>query len=426
MDAPFVLTGAIASPRSRESMDWWPDGALVVDQKGSFAYVGQRDSLPEQYHALPQQQIDGLIFPGFIDAHVHLPQLDCRGKFGETLMEWLHDFIYPAEQRFENENIARNTAQRFFRALIETGTTTAMVFGTSHERATHIAFEEAEHCGLRIIMGSMLMDRNAPQALCVEASQAQYAMERLIERWHLATPLLRYAVSPRFAPACSPELLRMAGDTARRHSLHVQTHFNESPGEIASVRALFPEAESYADVYEASGLLGPNTILGHSVHTDVRQLQQIAATSTAVAHCPDSNLFLGSGRFPLEAHLEHGIRIALGSDVGAGTTLSMLSVMRSMSHAQGKSLHPFLPLYHATLGAAEALGLDNETGSLTAGKSADLITISLSPEPGANEAFISGNPIDIASALLYSTSEEHIQRLWVRGKELTPSAPTHG
>jgi guanine deaminase len=420
---PFVLTGPAASPRSPNAMDFWPAAAVAVDEKGRILYAGDATMLPEPLQSLRRQNVEGLLFPGFIDAHVHLPQLDCRGRFGETLLDWLRDFVYPAESLFMDDAIARDVARRFFQALIDAGTSTAMVYCTSHARATNIAFEEAERSGLRVIMGNMLMDRGAPGQLCVPADEAMIETEELIRRWHRATPLLRFAISPRFAPACSSELLHRAGKLAAKHGLHIQTHFNESLEEVASVRSLYPEAAHYAEVYHAAGLLGTKTVLGHSVQTGIPEAELLFRTGTAVAHCPDSNLFLGSGRFPLELHQQHGIRIALASDVGAGTTLDMLSVMRSMCHAQGRSLHPFLPLFLATLGAAEALSLQHETGSLTPGKSADIITIPLPEHIVRGGSLHSITPADLASALVYTTSCERVLRHWVCGRERT-TAPT--
>ncbi|MCZ7557685.1 MAG: guanine deaminase [Bacteroidia bacterium] len=421
---PFVLRGAAANPRGSREMDFWPDATIAVDEKGIIRYAGKAAALPEQWQPVAQQRVGGVLFPGFIDAHVHLPQLDCRGRFGTSLLNWLHDFIYPAESLFEDDAVARDVARRFFQALTDAGTSTAMVFCTSHSRATDIAFEEAEASGLRVIMGNTLMDRGAPEQLCVPAMQAMIETERLIERWHRATPLLHFAVSPRFAPACSSELLRQAGVLAAKYDLHIQTHFNESLQEITSVRAIFPQTAHYAAVYHEAGILASKTVLGHSVHTSDSEMTLLAESGTAVAHCPDSNLFLGSGRFPLELHEQYGIRVALASDVGAGTTLNMLSVMRSMCHVQGRSLHPLLPLFLATLGGAQALNLQDETGSLTPGKSADIIVI---PFPGNSldsSELRSLTAVDLASTLVYTTSCERVLRHWVGGRELPVTAAT--
>ncbi|MBN1446957.1 MAG: guanine deaminase [Bacteroidetes bacterium] len=417
MNAPFRIHAPVVSPSGRDRIAWHPRGVVAVDEDGRILFRGDEDDLPESLTALPAISCGDVLLPGMIDAHVHLPQFDCRGKFGATLMEWLDRFIYPEEMRFAQETVARDTARRFYHALLEAGTTTAMVYGSVHERATHIAFEEAERAGLRIILGNVLMDRGAPAALLLSTKEALVASERLIETWHRKTPLLSYAITPRFAPTCTPELLRGAGALAAKHDTWVQTHINETSGEIARVRELFPESAHYTGVYREAGLLGDRTVLGHNIHTDDEQMEVLREHNCAVAHCPDSNLFLGSGRFPLERHEQYGIRTALGSDVGAGTTLSMLHVMRTMSYVQGRSLHPFLPLFHATLGGAEALGLANETGSLEVGKSADMITVHVERQFCRGKTLQDLSDVEIASVLVYRTPETVVRRVWIRGKE---------
>lgn len=423
MSAPFRLHGALLSPRDRGQADWHPQGALVVDEHGRIAWRGDAADMPGQYLPLPVIDTSHVMLPGLIDAHVHLPQLDCRGKFGASLLEWLDRFIYPEEQRFAAETIAREGARRFFSALITAGSTTAMVFSTVHEAATHIAFEEAERAGLRIILGKVLMDREAPEALCEHAAEGLAATTRLIERWHRKTDRLWYAVTPRFAVSCSPPLLAGAGELARRHDTYVQTHCNESTGEIARVHALFPHAPHYAAVYDEAGLLGTRTLLAHNIHAREEELALLAARGCAVAHCPDSNLFLGSGRFPIEAHERHGLRVALGSDVGAGTTLSMFHIMHAMSHVQGRGLHPLYALFHATQGAADALGLGDRIGSLDVGKEADMIEVCLDQRfcKGKNLAQLSAQ--EIASVLVYRSTELRVMRMWVGGGIILPDSP---
>ena len=419
MNAPFRIHAPVVTPIARDRIAWHPRGAVAVDERGRILFRGEERDLPEELLALPELRSDDLLLPGLIDAHVHLPQFDCRGKFGTTLLEWLDRFIYPEEMRFAREEVARDTARRFYRALLNAGTTTAMVYGSAHERATHIAFEEAERVGLRILLGNVLMDRNAPAELLLDAAEAIAASERLIEAWHRRTPLLSYVISPRFAPTCSAELLSGAAKLAERHDTHIQTHLNESDSEIARVRELFPDSAHYTDVYRRAGLLTPKSVFGHDIHTDDDQLAMLAARDCAVAHCPDSNLFLGSGRFPIELHERHGIRVGLGSDVAAGTTLSMLHVMRTMSYAQGRSLHPFLPFHTATLGGAEALTLASETGSLDAGKSADMISVHVERQFCRGKSLQDLSDVEIASVIVYRTAETAMRRVWVGGAELT-------
>lgn len=419
MNPPFRLHAPLLTPRTKETLAWHPRGAVAVDEHGRILYGGAEDALPEALLALPSEQLDDILIPGLIDAHVHLPQYDCRGKFGASLLEWLDRFIYPEEQRFADEAVARDIARRFFAGLLRAGTTTAMVYATVHPRATHIAFEEAERSGLRIIMGNVLMDREAPPALCVDAETSIRASEGLIEAWHGKDDRLFYAITPRFAPTCTPGLLRDAGVLAEKHGTWIQTHLNETAGEIARVRELFPDARDYTDVYDQAGLLTGHSVLGHNLHTDDVQLDVLRKRGCAVAHCPDSNLFLGSGRFPLEQHGQHELRIALGSDVGAGTTLSLFQIMRSMSYVQDRSLHPRIPFYHATLGGAAALGFADRIGSLEAGKQADMVAVHVDRHFPRGKSLDELSSTEIASALVYRTQEAAVRRLWLGGREIS-------
>lgn len=419
MNAPFRIHAPVVTPIARDRIAWHPHGVVVVDEDGRILFRGDERDLPEEMQALPKLRSDDVLLPGLIDTHVHLPQFDCRGKFGATLLEWLDRFIYPEEMRFAREEVARDTARRFYLALQNAGTTTAMVYGSVHERAAHIAFEEAERAGLRILLGNVLMDCNAPAELLLPAGEALAASERLIEAWHRRTPLLSYVISPRFAPTCSAELLRGSAELAERHDTHIQTHLNESVSEISRVRELFPDSAHYTGVYRQAGLLTPKSVFGHNIHTDDEQLSMLAAHGCAVAHCPDSNLFLGSGRFPIDMHEQHGIRVGLGSDVAAGTSLSMLHVMRTMSYVQGRSLHPFLPFHSGTLGGADALGLAAETGSLDTGKSADMIALHVEREFCRGKSLQELSDVEIASVIVYRTAETAVRRVWVGGNELT-------
>ena len=415
---PFTLLAPILSPESATSASWIPHGALSVDGSGRILYCGDHGAIPETLAGLPTRILDGVLVPGFVDCHTHLPQYDCRGKFGVTLMEWLDHFIYPEEARFADERVARDVARRFFRGLLEAGTTTAAVYSSVHTRATWVAFEEAERARLRVILGKVLMDRDAPDALCEPVATAVRETRALIEAWHHKTPRLLYAVTPRFAPTCSPALLRAAAEIADEMSVYVQTHLNESPAEIALVSSLFPSASSYTRVYDEAGLLGPRTILAHNIHPDDSELDLCEERNAAVAHCPDSNLFLGSGRFPLERYDGRSIRIGLGSDVGAGTSLSMPVVMRSMAWVQGRSLHPFALLYHATLGGARALSLDDETGTLRAGLSADMVEIRIDEHFAKGRHLTDLRAIEAASAVVYRSETHDVRRVWMGGELL--------
>ena len=334
------------------------------------------------------------------------------------MLEWLERFIYPEEARFADETVARDVSSRFFRGLTEAGTTTAMVFASVHLRATHVAFEEAERSMLRVILGKVQMDRDVPGELLESADASLRDTEELIRAWHRKTDRLWYAVTPRFVPTCSMDLMQRSAALATRHGTYVQTHLNESLAEVRIVRELFPDADSYSGVYRDAGLLGERTVLAHNIHPSDAELALCEQHRCAVAHCPDSNLFLGSGRFPLERYAGRDIRIGLGSDVGAGTTLSMFEVMRSMSWVQGRSLHPFLPLYTATLGGATALSLDAQIGSLETGKQADMVAVRVDRHFHRGRDLAQLTPLEIASAIVYRTQPGDVREVWVGGESL--------
>ncbi len=415
-----LLRAPILNPVSPEQADWHPDGALAVDARGTILYAGNAATLPGELATLPERRSTCVAIPGFVDTHIHLPQYDCRGKFGVSLLDWLNAFIFKEEARFAGEAVARDMSQRFFTGLCAAGTTTAMVFSSVHEHATSIAFEEAERSSLRIIMGKVQMDRNVPEALLETAGDSIAATRRLIERWHRATDRLWYAITPRFAPSCTMELMQADAALAARYGAYIQTHINESPEEIAFVHGLFPDATDYTDVYEQAGLLGPRTVLAHNVHPTDRELDRCEALDCAVAHCPDSNLFLGSGRFPIERYEGRRIRVGLGSDVGAGTTLSMMTIMRAMTHVQMRSLHPFIPLYHATLGGARALSLDDTIGSLTPGRQADYLLVDLGDHFSGGRPLTSLKAIEAASTLVYRAHQQDITQVVVGGSPVFP------
>ncbi|HXI13153.1 MAG TPA: guanine deaminase [Thermoanaerobaculia bacterium] len=357
------------------------DGYVLVDDSGLIAATGHFDERPSN----PDLEVvdrgrDILIVPGFVDTHLHAPQLEMIGSYGGHLLEWLNRYTFPTEARFADVNHAREIASALFDELLRHGTLTALIFSTVHEGATSAFFEEAERRGVRAIIGKTMMDRNAPDNLLEDPEESYEASRRLLTTWH-GRGLLRYAITPRFAPTSTPRLLELAGKLKREFpDAYVHTHISENVAEVAWVRELFPEADSYAEVYREAGLLGERSILAHGVHLEDRELTLLAATRTKISHCPNSNLFLGSGLFPLRRILDHGVEISLGSDIGAGTTPSMFTAMADaykVQQVQGVSLTPFQLWYLATLGGAEALCMGDETGSLEAGKDADFNLLDL-------------------------------------------------
>lgn len=316
-----------------------------------------------------------LILPGFVDTHVHCPQLDVIASYGTELLDWLNTYTFPAERRYADAAVAQRGAERFLDALLAHGTTSAVVFPTVHKVSAEALFEAAAQRGMRLITGKVLMDRHAPDGLRDDVDQARRDCEDLIARYH-QRERLAYAVTVRFAPTSTPEQLAMAGDLCRQDaSLYMQTHVAENRSEVAWVAQLFPEARSYLDVYDRVGLLHPRAVLAHGIWLDEADRRVLAGSGAHIAHCPSSNLFLGSGLFDWAATRAAGVGISAASDVGGGTSLSLQRTLADGYKVQalaGQRLTAWAGLHAATLGAAQALGLSEELGQLQPGTLADV------------------------------------------------------
>ncbi|MGZ5236856.1 MAG: guanine deaminase [Caldimonas sp.] len=316
-----------------------------------------------------------LVLPGFIDTHVHSPQIDVIASYGNELLDWLTTHTFPAEARHADGAHTEAAAALFLDALLAHGTTSAVVFPTVHKASVDALFGAAEARGMRVVAGKVLMDRNAPDELRDDTAGAERDMEELIARWH-GRARLAYAVTVRFAATSSPEQLALAGRLcAADPSLYMQTHVAENRAEVRWVRELFPEARSYLDVYARAGLLNARSVFAHGIWLDDADRAAIAAAGAQIAHSPSSNLFLGSGLFGWRAAEQAGVNVSLASDVGGGTSLSMLRNMADAYKIQalcGERLTAWKALHAATRGAAHALGLGAEIGSLDPGSSADL------------------------------------------------------
>ncbi|MBT8108522.1 MAG: guanine deaminase [Gammaproteobacteria bacterium] len=368
--------GEQSDPHAYEYFD---DGLLVIDE-GRVFDVGRAemllDKLPGDVPVIDYR--NKLIVPGFIDCHVHFAQLDIIGSFGAQLLDWLHQYAYPAEERFVDPDHAREVASVFVDELLRNGTTTALVFGTVHAHSADAIFEAAEARGMRLIAGKVLMDRNCPTSLR-DDPQTGYAESRaLIEKWH-GRGRLGYAITPRFALTSSAEQLAAAGRLAAEYpDVWVHTHLAENRDEVEQIARQFPESRSYLDVYDHFGLLRERAVFAHCLHMDDADRATMSAKGGAAAFCPTSNLFLGSGLFRLAAMREAGIRCGLGTDVGGGTSLSLLrtaSEAYKVLHLQEHALPAMRALYLATLGAAEALNLDDKIGNFEKGKEADFVAL---------------------------------------------------
>ncbi|MBT8766364.1 guanine deaminase [Metapseudomonas boanensis] len=383
-----AILHSIADPAQvgiEQSYQYFEDGLLVVED-GRVAAVGNAEALLPTLAAGTEvrEYHDALITPGFIDTHIHYPQTGMIASYGEQLLDWLNTYTFPTEKQFADKAHAADVAGIFLKELLRNGTTTALVFGTVHKESVDAFFEAAQALDLRMIAGKVLMDRNAPDYLTDTAESGYADSKELIERWH-GKGRLHYAVTPRFAPTSTPEQLELAGKLfAEYPGLYMHTHLSENRKEIEWVKELFPERKGYLDVYDHYKLIGQRSVFAHGVHLCDDECKRLAETGSAVAFCPTSNLFLGSGLFDLQKLEEHGVRVGLGTDVGAGTSFSQLQSLNEaykVMQLQGKKLDPFKSLYLATLGGARALYLDDRIGNFQAGKDADFVVLDYKATP---------------------------------------------
>lgn len=409
-----------------QSHQWFEDGHLAVDERGRITSVGAwRDAPAGEWVDLSGK----LIVPGFVDTHLHAPQLEMIGSYGGHLLEWLNRYTFPTERKFADPVHARRVATAFYDELLRNGTLTALIFSTVHATATEIFFEEAERRGFRGIIGKTMMDRNAPEYLLDASPQQSYEESRaLLVKWH-GRGLLHYAITPRFAPTSTPEQLELAGQLRREFpDAWVHTHISENQNEVRWVQELFPEAE-YADVYDHYGLLGDRSVLAHGVWLTAEELDLLSRRGSRIAHCPNSNLFLGSGLFPLHRVLQAGVVVGLGSDIGAGTTPSIFTAMADaykVQQVQSVSLSPFQLWYLATLGGARALSLDGETGSLEPGKSADFLVLDLGATPLLELRTRDASSLeDLLAGLIFMGDDRAVERSFIAGR-LVSSRRTTG
>ena len=360
------------------------EDGLLISHEGKISWFGTWEEGQSQLNAdmNVQHYPDQLIVPGFIDTHIHFPQSEMIGAYGEQLLEWLNTYTFPTEIQFEDKAYADKIAQFFVNELLKNGTTTALVFCTVHPQSVDALFEVAEQYQMRLIAGKVMMDRHAPEALCDTAESAYADSKALIEKWHGKGRNL-YAITPRFAPTSTPEQLSAAGKLkAEFPDVYVHTHLSENKNEIAWVKDLFPEQKGYLDVYHHYGLTGSRSVFAHCVHLENEEWDCMHQTDSAIAFCPTSNLFLGSGLFPLKKTWEKQVKVGLGTDVGAGTSFNQLQTLNEaykVQQLQGDKLSAFEALYHATIGGAKALDLDEKLGNFNIGKEADFVVLDLKP-----------------------------------------------
>ena len=361
------------------------DGGLLIEngiitQFGSYASVKVR--APEACETIDHRP--HLIMPGFIDPHIHFPQMQVVGSYAGALMEWLNTYTFVEEQRFDDELHATRIAGRFFDELIRHGTTTAAAYCSVHRVSADCFFAEATRRNMRMIGGKVMMDRNAPDALTDTPQSSYDDTQHVIDRWHDRSRC-HVAITPRFAITSSPEQLEMAQALAQENpKLHIQTHLSENHEEIAFATSLYPIARDYTDIYAHYGLLSDRTLLGHAIHLSEREIATLAETGAVAVSCPTSNLFLGSGLFDLAGLEAEDVRVAYATDIGGGTSYSMLRTMDEAYKVQqlrGHRLTPLKSAWHMTLGNARALSLENHIGTLEEGTDADLVVLDAAATP---------------------------------------------
>jgi guanine deaminase len=412
----------------------WTDGALVLDGP-HIAEVGDFQSLSKKPRWQPIRWIHSpriVVFPGLIDLHAHVPQYPGVARGTSELLPWLRQTIFPLEREFTGPRGKREGAA-FIAEVARHGTTTAMLYTAIFEDSADSTFQAAADKGLRLIMGKMMMDVGSygqfqpSKILSISLTES----ERLIRKWNGANDgLIEYAVSPRFAVACSEKLMRSAGELAAQYQTYIQTHLAENREEIEKVRHLFPQAQDYTDVYAQFGLLGPKTVLGHCIHLSDRERSAVADAGAAIAHCPTANLFLRSGILPLDAVRSAGIRVGLGSDVAAGPELNLWRVMRACIESQiARSFYvpdvkiptPADALHLATQSAADALGKGRLIGSFDIGKEADLTLMdigALLPYRKSSKGTDDLTAEDVVSLCIYRGGPEAVVETYVRGRSV--------
>ncbi|MEG3146689.1 guanine deaminase [Sphingomonas sp. RT2P30] len=352
------------------------DGLLVIEDRIVVASGAYADLAP-RYPGVAVERLAGLVVPGFVDTHIHYPQTDRIAAHGAQLLDWLDRHIYAEEARFADRAHADAVAAFFLDELLRNGTTSALVFATVHAASVDALFDAALVRDMRIVSGKVLMDQG-PANLRDSVADGRADSEALITRWR-GRGRLGYAITPRFALTSSDAQLADAGALLAAHpDALLHTHLAENTTEVAAVAARFPDAADYLDVYDRFGLVGPRSVFAHGIHLGDRALARMGATGSAIAFCPTSNLFLGSGLFDLATADRHGVTVGIGSDVGAGTSFSLLATLGEaykVGQLRGTSLDPFRALHLATAGGAKALGLADRIGGLQPGQEADFIVL---------------------------------------------------
>ncbi|WP_408913592.1 guanine deaminase [Brucella pseudogrignonensis] len=406
-----------------QSYRYIEDGAVLVEN-GRIARLGDyADVSAEVGHDVKvADHRPHLILPGFIDTHIHYPQTQVVASYAANLLEWLNTYTFVAEQKFADEQHAEFIAERFLDELIRHGTTTAVAYCSVHPQSVDAYFRASQHRNMRMLGGKVMMDRNAPPALCDTAQSGYDDSKQLIARWH-GKDRLDYVITPRFAITSTPEQLEASQVLAREHpECFIQTHLSENHEEIEFTKSLYPDAPDYLGIYEHYGLLGSKTLLGHSIHLEEREVKVMAETGSIAVFCPTSNLFLGSGLFDRDRLKASGVRMSVATDVGGGTSFSMLRTMDEgykVLQLRGSRLNPFQSFYMMTLGNARALSMEDKIGTLDEGTEADIVVLDSAATSPMRLRMAAGATLEQELFLLQTVGDDRaIVETYVAGKPL--------
>ena len=426
----LALRGAIYSPiadpflNSPEACVVYESDGLIWIRDGRIAAIGDYSALSKQLPAdiETRHYPDAILLPGFVDAHIHYPQVEIIGAYGTQLLEWLNKYTFPAEAKFNDPTHAARIAAFFIAELQRNGTTAASVFCTSAPGSVDAIFQAAQADNMLILAGKMMMDSHAPANILDTAQSSYDDSKALIERWHKRGRCL-YTVTPRFALTSSPQQLELAGALMREHAdVRLQSHISENRAEVARAAELYPERANYTDIYDHYGLLDERAIYGHAIHLSEGELRRFHETGAKIAHCPTSNFFIGSGLFDIAKTraAARPIKVGLGTDVGGGTSFSMLQTMSEaykMAQLRGISVSAAQCYYLATLGSAQALGIDDQVGKLQPGCAADIAVLDPRATPLlALRADVAESIDELLFALMICADDRAIQATYVAGE----------
>ncbi len=399
-----------------------PHGAVLI-ANGRIADLGSADHLRKTHPAAAVRDYGtAIVTAGFIDAHVHYPQTAIIGSWGARLIDWLQRYTFPEESKFDSEAYARSIARQFVRTILSNGTTSFSTFCTSHPASADAIMTECQTQNLRVAGGLTCMDRNVPTALQDTPQSAYDNSKSLIDRWH-GVGRLTYAITPRFAPTSSPDQLAALGTLWAEHpECLMQTHLSEQREEIDWVRTLYPDFSDYLHIYEHFGLLGAGGLYGHAIHLADREKARLRESGGAIIHCPTSNMFIGSGLLPVRAAKAAGLPVGLATDIGGGSSFSMLHTMAAayeISQLTNAPLHPAQLLWLATIGNAIILQMQMHIGNLAPGLEADLVIIDPHSRPDIEAA---ANHADDIWELLFPTimmgDDRAILDVWIAGRRI--------